>query len=363
MSATEFVLRKRAIIILLGVFLLISLISISSRVYPTSSEDRWATPLVDDLQSNSTSLSSTTDLPTLPSSSVQDDEPEEEDRVQVETKPTDEDDFVAKTFNAPSQHIQDMTNKNVMKHNKDRILLTAVANGGMAEYTLNWIASLKRTKLDDKYLVFAIDKPLVDIMTEHGYGDHVVQIPEDWFHQKLDGGMAKWLDKHYTPITHSKSLVVERLLYMGVTVWFSDVDIVFTSGAIYNYLMMKLDSRKSTEMLFTQETEQKILNSGFYIMRPTITSKRILADSIKIQDLEPIVTQQRAMNRIIDDMDLDYQKSKVALLDLALFPHGRMYFEREIPTKYGMEPMMVHANYRIGDEKKKSLQKAGLWYI
>ncbi|SAM08136.1 hypothetical protein [Absidia glauca] len=115
---------------------------------------------VDDLPSNSTSGSSTADLSPVPSSSVQDDEPEAEDRVQVETKPTDEDDFVAKVFDAPSQHIQDLTNKNVMKHNKDRILLTAVANGGMAEYTLNWIASLKRTKLDDKYLVFAMEDQL-----------------------------------------------------------------------------------------------------------------------------------------------------------------------------------------------------------
>ncbi|CAO3598128.1 unnamed protein product [Absidia cylindrospora] len=354
MSATEWFLRKRAIVILLGMFLLLSLISLGSRIYPDPSENSLAS----DDKSNLTSVG-----PAVAATPAENDEPEEEDLVQVETKPTNEDEFVPKVFDAPSQAMQAIIDKNVMKHNKDRILLTAVANGGMADYTLNWIASLKRTKLDAHFLVFAIDKELDDILTENGFGDHVVRIPEDWFHQKLDSGMAKWLDKNYTPITHSKSLVVERLLYMGVTVWFSDVDIVFTSDTIYDYLRMKLDSRKSTEMLFTQETEQRILNSGFYIMRPTLTSKRILADSITIQDNEPKVTQQRAMNRIIDDMDLNYQYSKVALLDLSLFPHGRMYFERQIPTKYGMVPMMVHANYRIGDEKKKSLQKAGLWYI
>ncbi|CAO3640556.1 unnamed protein product [Cunninghamella blakesleeana] len=256
-----------------------------------------------------------------------------------------------------------MIKKNLMKHNKDNILLTAVANGGMADYTLNWIESLKRTGVNKKFLVFAIDPKLTDILTKKGYGDHVVDIPQEWFHQKLSSKEAAWLSVDYTPITHSKSLVVERLLYMDVTVWFSDVDIVFTSSSIYNFLMMKLDARKTTEMLFTQETEQKILNSGFYIMRPTITAKRILADSIHIQDNEPKVTQQRAMNRIIDDMNLNYQNSKVALLDLSLFPHGRMYFERKVPTKFGMEPMMVHANYRIGDAKKKSLQDANLWYI
>ncbi|KAI9491635.1 nucleotide-diphospho-sugar transferase-domain-containing protein [Zychaea mexicana] len=255
-------------------------------------------------------------------------------------------------------------NANVRKEKKDKILLTAVVNAGMADYTLNWIESLKRTHLEDKFLVFAIDTGLYDILVDHGYADHVVQIPEDWFHQKLSKDFAKWLDKSYTPITHAKSLVVERLLYADITVWFSDVDIVFTSPSIYSYLVMKLTSRKSiTEFLTTQETEQKIINSGFYIMRPTDTNKRILSDSIIIQDNEPKVTQQRAMNRVIDEMNLSYQTSPIALLDLAMFPHGRMYFERKIPTKYGMEPMIVHANYRVGEEKKKSLQGAGLWYL
>ncbi|KAI9025197.1 nucleotide-diphospho-sugar transferase, partial [Phycomyces nitens] len=245
----------------------------------------------------------------------------------------------------------------------NNILLTAVANNGMADYTLNWIESLKRCKLDDKYLVFAIDQALVDTMTQKGYGDHVVMIPEDWFHQKLDAKFAKWQDKSYTPITHSKTLVVERLLYMDITVWFSDVDIVFMSPEIYNYLTFKLASRKSTEALYSQETEQHIINSGFYVMRPTDLNKKVLHDSIVIQDHRPEVTQQGAINMVLDEINLSYHTSPIALLDLALFPQGRLYFERNVPVKYGFQPMIVHANYRIGEEKKKSLQDAKLWYI
>lgn len=98
-------------------------------------------------------------------------------------------------------------------------------------------------------------------------------------------------------------------------------------------------------------------------MRPTNTNKRILADTIMIQDNEPKVTQQRAINRILDDMDLSYHTSSIALLDLSLFPHGRLFFERNIPARYGFKPMIVHANYRVGDKKKEALQQAGLWYI
>ncbi|ORZ02408.1 nucleotide-diphospho-sugar transferase-domain-containing protein [Syncephalastrum racemosum] len=293
-----------------------------------------------------------------------DDAPEAEDLVQVSTAPSKADAWQPKQFEALTPDMISIINRNIKKEKKDKILLTAVANSGMAEYTLNWIESLKRTNLADKYLVFAIDQALVDEMTAHGYASHVVLIPEDWFHQKLDSGFAKWLDKSYTPITHAKSLVVERLLYDDITVWFSDVDIVFNSAQMYTYLVEKLNSRRSTtETLFTQETEQKIINSGFYIMRPTNTNKRILSDSIVIQDNEPQVTQQRAINRVLDEMDLSYHTSPIALLDLAMFPHGRLYFERNIPMKYGMQPMIIHANYRVGKEKKKALQGAGLWYL
>lgn len=300
-----------------------------------------------------------------------DGEPEAEDLVQVDTKPVSAKDWKPKTWGRLEEKIEKAIQDNVRiaknKGGEERILLTAVANQGMAEYTLNWIESLKKTGLDNKFLVFAIDQEMVETMKKHGYGKQVVLIPQNWFHTELSDEFEAWLSDGYTPITHSKSLVVERLLYTGVTVWFSDVDIVFTSPSIYDYLLMKLNSRKQTETLFSQETEQKIINSGFYIMRPTDTNKRILAASIYIQDSEadkvPQVTQQRAMNRVLDDLNLNYQTSSIALLDLTLFPHGRMYFDLNIPTKYGMTPMMVHANYRKGDNKKKDLQKFGLWYI
>ncbi|KAI8074795.1 nucleotide-diphospho-sugar transferase-domain-containing protein [Gongronella butleri] len=336
-------------------------------MHPTLSSNKDVASSYDDAYTSGSTTTTLTDADAAVSddeNAIASDEPEEENLVQVSTKPTAEDDFVPKQFDAPSAEMTALIKKNLLKYRKDQILLTAVVNSGMADYTLNWIESLKRTKLDKKYMVFAIDDELVDIMKQHGYEDHVVRIPDDWFHAKLSSDFSVWEGKGYAPITHAKSLVVERLLYMDITVWFSDVDIVFTNAAVYDYLVMKLNSprKKHTEMLFSQETEEEILNSGFYLMRPTLTAKRVLADSIKIADTEN-VTQQRAINRIIDDLDLNYQRSKVATLDLALFPHGRMYFERHVPTKFNMEPMIVHANYRVGGEKKKSLEKAGLWYI
>ncbi|CDH56078.1 hypothetical protein RO3G_10121 [Lichtheimia corymbifera JMRC:FSU:9682] len=365
--------KRRAFFTLLTAFLLLSLVAFFTNLYPAQIGDIGASKeIVPDAHTAATGnqdaaappSSSTPSTAPATTEETDDETPEAEDLVEVNTKPTDAKDWKPKTFPAISAQVKKVIQSNVLKTKKDDILLTAVANQGMAEYTLNWIESLKRTKLDTKFLVFSIDAELEQTMIDHGYGDHVVQIPQEWFHKQLSSEFSKWLDSSYTPITHSKTLVVERLLYEGITVWFSDVDIVFTSDHIYDYLVEKLNSRRSTtELLITQETEQKITNSGFYLMRPTNTNKRILADTIMIQDNEPKVTQQRAMNRVLDEMNLSYQTSSVALLDLSLFPHGRMFFERNIPLKYGYEPLMVHANYRVGEEKKKSLQAAGLWYI
>ncbi|KAI8370017.1 chitin synthase III catalytic subunit-domain-containing protein [Blakeslea trispora] len=345
--------RNRVLAMLLASIFILSLLALLSNVSPNQA-----------LFSGKTSQP-TTDV-TLETSEI--DVPEAEDLVPVSTKPMSEKEWQPKNWGHLSPEIEKAIayNVRIAGSKQEKILLTAVANQGMAEYTLNWIASLKKCGLDDKFLVFAIDEEFVTTMKEAGYGKHVVMIPKEWFHKELSGEFEEWLSSGYTPITHSKSLVVERLLYTGVTVWFSDVDIVFTSPAVYDYLIMKLNARKQTETLFSQETEQKIINSGFYVMRPTDTNKRILAASIYIQDTEqdkkPEVTQQRAINRVLDDMNLNYQTSSIVLLDLMLFPHGRAYFDRQIPTKYGMVPMIVHANYRKGSNKKKDLQKFGLCF-
>ncbi|CEP07539.1 hypothetical protein [Parasitella parasitica] len=354
--------RNKAFAMLLATIFLLSLLALLSNLTPIQSRS---------LFNNSQDDTGKTTATQAEQGGL--DLPDEEDLVSVSTEPINAKDWQPKKWGRLSAEIEQAIEYNIRiagrsgNRKADRILLTAVANQGMAEYTMNWIASLRKCGLDDKFLVFAIDEELAETMTKAGLGKHVVMIPKEWFHKELSKDFEGWLSDGYTPITHSKSLVVERLLYTGVTVWFSDVDIVFTSSSIYDYLLMKLNSRPHTETLFSQETEQKIVNSGFYIMRPTNTNKRILDASIYIQDMQqnkkPEVTQQRAINRILDDLNLNYQTSSVALLDLMLFPHGKAYFDQNIPTKYGMTPMIVHANYRKGNNKMLDLKKFGLWYI
>ncbi|CAO3688738.1 unnamed protein product [Umbelopsis ramanniana] len=274
-----------------------------------------------------------------------------------------------KNVSTPSAEIMGMIDNNILDR-KNNVLLTAVANSGMTNYTLNWIESLKRCNID-KFLVFAIDDKLVETLSEAGYGDKVVTIPEDWFHVPVSKNLMSWDDLNtYLPMTHSKSLVVERLLYQNITVWFSDVDIVFLSPHIYDFLLHKLNIRKTTHAVFQQRgvKDNNDINSGFFLMKPTDLTKHIISESISIQDdgeyaKKHHITQQRAINRVIESLNIDFYTSPLVMLEMELFPVGNVYFDHNIPMKYGLQPMMVHGNFRDGEEKELALRKAGLWYI
>ncbi|KAF7724741.1 hypothetical protein EC973_000769 [Apophysomyces ossiformis] len=273
--------------------------------------------------------------------------------------------WTPKIYDEPDSVTMDAIERNVMPdpYSKGRVLLTAVVNSGMLDYTLNWIMSLERTN-HNKFLVFAIDEALEEALISRGYKDHVVRIPPSWFHVALASDFVKWKSNAYRPITHAKSLVVERLLYLDITVWFSDVDIVLTSPYVRDVMLQKMASRPNTDMAFTQEVDHRSINSGFYIMRPTNVSKQLMHAVIERQDRTRSETQQKIMNRIIHSLfPAHYQERPILLLDMFLFPNGKLYFDRKLPTKLGFEPLMIHANYRIGDEKKRTLRKAGLWYL
>jgi hypothetical protein len=247
---------------------------------------------------------------------------------------------------------------------KDRVLLTAVVNSGMLDYTFNWIESLERTNQGGRFLVFAIDEGVYEALTERGYGDQVTLIPEDWFHVPLSSDFSRWKTNAYRPITHAKTLIVERLLYLDITVWFSDVDIVLLDQHARDVMLFQMNERHNTDMIFSQEVDQRTVNSGFYMIRSTYRTKQLMDSIINEQDKTTIFTQQKIMNGVLRSMfGRDLQKSPYRLLDMLLFPNGKYYFRLNLPYNLGIKPMMVHVNYIVGDKKRESLKAKGLWYI
>ncbi|KAI8145052.1 nucleotide-diphospho-sugar transferase-domain-containing protein [Fennellomyces sp. T-0311] len=268
---------------------------------------------------------------------------------------------VPESFSTPDQALVDKIDANL---HDGRVLVVAASNYGMRDHVYNWIESLKRTNEGDKFLMFCLDQQMYDHMVAAGYKDHAVTIPESWFHDEIEAGFEEYYSKKYRIITHAKTLIVQQLLYMDITVLFSDVDIVWLRPRMREFVHTFLQIRGATHAAFQQEgTDQRVVNSGFYMMKPTDTMKRLLAETIYLGDTNKDYTQQGAMNAALDHVNLNLRYTNVVLLDVLHFPNGYVYFDQKWPERRGVEPFMVHANYLVGDDKKKRLQEHGFWYL
>ncbi|KAG1474593.1 hypothetical protein G6F56_000278 [Rhizopus delemar] len=247
------------------------------------------------------------------------------------------------------QETMDKINKNLLKN---RILVVATANYGMRNHVYNWIESLKRTK-ETNFIIFCLDEKLYEHLALTGHKDRAAKIPETWFHQAVEDDFSLYFSETYRIITHAKTLVVQQLLYLDITVFFSDIDIVWIRPHIVDYMDALMQIRPQTGVLFQQEgVDQREVNSGFYLMRPTDLTKRLLAETIVIQDTDKKLTQQGAMNVALNKLDLDVRTTSVVLLDLLHFPNGHIYFNLDLPRQRGIQPYIVHANYLASVKKK-----------
>ncbi|KAI9348323.1 nucleotide-diphospho-sugar transferase-domain-containing protein [Pilaira anomala] len=261
---------------------------------------------------------------------------------------------------APPKELLDKIHANLLP---DRVLIIATANYGMRNHVYNWIESLKRTG-EEKFLIFCFDEKLYEHLKMSGYGDRASLIPDVWFHQEVEAEFKTYFSQEYRVITHSKTLVVQQLLYLEVNVLFSDVDIVWLRPRLAEYVSTLLNIRSETHVLFQQEGfNQQEINSGFYLMRATDEMKRLLAETIHIQDTVEGKTQQGSMNAALENLDLDIRTSSVVLLDVLHFPNGFVYYTHDLPNKHGIKPFIVHANYLIGEEKKQKLIDSQFWYV
>ncbi|ORY91080.1 nucleotide-diphospho-sugar transferase-domain-containing protein [Syncephalastrum racemosum] len=268
--------------------------------------------------------------------------------------------IVPEGFAPPPEDLMQKINDNLLD---GRVLTVATANFGMRDYLYNWIESLKRTN-EDKFLVFCLDDKLYTHLVNAGYEAHAAHIPESWFHQDVPAAFEEYYTPKYRAITHAKTLVVQRLLYLDVTVFFSDVDIVWLRPRMREYVKTFLDIRRETHVIFQQEgLDERQVNTGFFMMRPTYEMKRLLAETIYIQDTTDGMTQQGALNKALDALVLDIRTSSVVLLDVLFFPNGFSYFDNDLPRTRGIDPYILHANYRVGDAKREELRQRGFWYL
>lgn len=113
--------------------------------------------------------------------------------------------------------------------------MISITNNGIVQLTLNFIASLRKHNYS-KFLIFCLDQLSYTTLAEYDVLDHIVILPSSWTPLKTVDGYRHYGKVEYNAITNVKLYVVSKLLDMDYTVLLTDVDIVFLSPHVIDYI-------------------------------------------------------------------------------------------------------------------------------
>uniref|UniRef100_A0A914DVX9 Nucleotide-diphospho-sugar transferase domain-containing protein n=1 Tax=Acrobeloides nanus TaxID=290746 RepID=A0A914DVX9_9BILA len=245
----------------------------------------------------------------------------------------------------------------------NKYLITAVANNGHFEFVLNLIANLNDFGYT-KFLIICLDLVLYENLVKYNFAEYAVLVPSTWLPSaNISTHEAIWETKDYYPITRSKVFIVNKLVQHGLTILFTDVDIVWLSPNILNYIDAVAPGKDFVYSIDkTEHPASREVNSGFYMVRSNEGGKEIFKAIEERLKVDPD-HDQFVINRVFDSNPELLNKHGYRLNKL-LFANGDTYFHKQMNKKLGIQPMTIHANYLIGFDKKKcSLIQANMWYL
>lgn len=154
--------------------------------------------------------------------------------------------YSAKLTSFEEQNFLEIAKRNWLN---DKYLIVSLVNFAHWELALNLMLSLKKCGIE-KFLAICLDSDVFAKLNETKTAvDHIAMVPSNWLSQKLNKNEGMWDSQHYVSITHAKTEVVAKLLSLGFTVFFNDVDIVWISSEVLSYI--EANASKKAEIIFT----------------------------------------------------------------------------------------------------------------
>lgn len=252
---------------------------------------------------------------------------------------------------------------------QDNGILITIAGYAMRHELYNWIEFLKEAK-EERFVIFCTDLSLYTHLIVTGLEDKAVLIPDDWFMDDLElfrNTSTSMLDNSVPRLSHVKTWVLQRLAYTGgiSNVLYLDVNQIMMHARTREYIQTLLHIRWDTQLIATQDTtNQHIINTGLMMIRTDAGQvKRLIASTVQIQETYPQLTHGEAFNSALEQLDLHVKSGITVLLDIIHFPNGVNYFENNLSGSRGIEPYIVHANHKFGEERRNLLREHGFWKV
>jgi len=136
------------------------------------------------------------------------------------------------------------------------LTMVALANQGMVEMTMNWIASLKMTGYD-RWVVLCFDFPLYRFLVEYGFGNQTAMVPLDWLHKNVSAAAVNWGNTAYLELLQAKIIIIIKLLKLGIYLFYLDVDLVFCSPYVLEHINFG-DDELLTDLIYMVDGKKSI---------------------------------------------------------------------------------------------------------
>jgi hypothetical protein len=219
---------------------------------------------------------------------------------------------------------QDIMDKLTANRDDDNTILVTVADYAKREYVYNWIQLLKNQHTDQdeppKFVVFCSDPKLHVHLIVAGYESNAVLIPDEWTGQAVT------------------SRIVQRLVYTNLNILLLDVDVIMLRDP-RPFMSTLLKIRADTHLLVAQSgVNQHRVDPGMMLIRANSRhARRIVAQTMDS-------TWEMAFNKALDAKELHVKEGMVVLLDPVHFSNKETYVDRQLSTKLGITPYLVHLN-------------------
>ncbi|KAK2143050.1 hypothetical protein LSH36_883g00071 [Paralvinella palmiformis] len=191
------------------------------------------------------------------------------------------------------------------------------------------------------------------------YGAHCVR----YFGVEASEESSSFFSKEFLTKTYLKMKVVKDAIALNVTVLLVDLDVVFLKNPLF-YL-----GCDHCDLLIQTSAFEDYLNTGFYMMKPTKGSRRLLARTWSRIESGNYTKQndQMIFNSVLADMR-KRREIRPVVLDINAYPDGVMFFKEGGRVFRDDNPchncIIVHNNGLVTKEAKRyRFKEYGLWAV
>lgn len=212
-------------------------------------------------------------------------------------------------------------------------------NFGCLDICKNMIESAKRVGIScNEFIVYCLDDESYDNLKD------IVQCVR--YHTNAPKSYKNWSfdpNSEFRQVVKHKWKIIKEVYQTNKNLCWVDTDIVFLKDI--RFLENQFDGT-----LCQSDLPGSLICSGFMIFSNSLQSEQLINECANLQEQD----DQIAINGF-------YNKYKIKLLPLDLFPNGNVYYHQNNKNK---EAFIVHNNHMVGIETKiENFKKESLWFI